>query len=64
MTMKLKVTICWIALILSTLFLIIGVDSLPYIVCWLPLIIVGYAVAQCKEFKESFNRLADHIMPE
>lgn len=63
MTMKLKVTICWVALILSTLFLIIGVDSLPYIVCWLPLIIVGYAVAQCKEFKENFNKVVDNIIP-
>jgi hypothetical protein len=63
MATNIKIAICYAALIISALFLIICVDYLPYLVCWLPLIIVGYAVAQCKEFKENFNKVVDNIIP-
>lgn len=60
---NIKIAICYAALIISAIFLIIGVDYLPYIVCWLPIIVVGYVAVQCKEFRNSFNKLIDNIIP-
>lgn len=60
---NIKIALCYAAVIFSAIFLIIGVDYLPYIVCWLPIIVVGYVVAQCKEFKENFNKVVDNIIP-
>lgn len=58
---KVIASICWGALILSALFLIIGVDYFPFAVCYLPLFVSIVFVSQSKAFKKSFNKLADII---
>ncbi|MBR3912572.1 MAG: hypothetical protein IKJ48_07925 [Alistipes sp.] len=61
MTTRLKTAICYTAVILSFLFLIIGVDYLPVLLCWIPLIVTLFFVAKCDSFVESVNRLIDKI---
>lgn len=64
MKTNIKVAICYIAVILSILFLVIGVDYLPVLACWLPLIITGGLALQCKAFVESLSRIVNNIIPE
>lgn len=64
MTDKMKIALCYTALAIATIFLVVAVDYLPYIVCWLPVIIVGYCASQCKAFMRSFARVANYIIPE
>jgi hypothetical protein len=59
---KKKATICWCAIIGAVLFLVIGVDYMPHLFCWIPLIVVIYFVSKCKPFLESFDRLGDIIV--
>lgn len=61
LTDRAKVILCWSALILSALFLIIGVDYLPCLICWIPLCIVGYAVYQCEPFRVKINKIVDEL---
>jgi hypothetical protein len=58
---RVKVSICWGALILSVLFLIIGVDYFPFALCYLPLFVSIVFVSQSKAFKKSFDKFTDRI---
>lgn len=59
-----KVKICYTAVVLSVIFLVVGVDYLPVLACWLPLIITGGFALQCKAFVESLSRIINNVIPE
>lgn len=61
LTDKVKATLWWIALVASFLFLVIGVDYLPHLICWIPMGIVFYFAMQSKAFKKSFDKFTDRI---
>ena len=63
MTEKHKIALCYTALVIATIFLVVAVDYIPHIVCWMPLIVTAYAVAQCKAFKTHFDNLMNNIIP-
>lgn len=58
-----KITLCYIALITSMLFLVIGVDYLPHAVCWLPLLITAFFSLRCKAFCKHINNWLDRVIP-
>lgn len=58
---RVKASICWGALILSVLFLIIGVDYFPFALCYLPLFVSIVFASQSKSFKKSFDKFTDRI---
>ena len=45
------------------LFLVIGVDYMPHIMAWLPMIIAFYFAFRCKAFFVHINHLLDKIIP-
>lgn len=53
-----KARVCWIALIASILFLVIGVDYMPHSICWLPLIVTFYFSSNCEAFLNSLNNFS------
>lgn len=59
-----KVAICYAAIILSMLFLVVGVDYLPILLCWVPFIIAGYCTLKCRAFVDSLNNIVNNIIPE
>lgn len=64
MNNRTKLAICYTAVVLSVIFLVVGVDYLPVLACWLPLIITGGFALQCKAFVESLSRIVNNIIPE
>lgn len=58
-----QVAICYTALIISVLFLIIAVDYLPLIVCWLPTTITAFLSLHCKAFTDHIIKKLDTLMP-
>jgi hypothetical protein len=61
LTDKAKAILWWIALAASMLFLVIGVDYFPPLVCWTPMCIVFCFAMQSKSFKKSFDKFTDRI---
>lgn len=61
LTDRAKAIVWWIALAASMLFLVIGVDYFPCLICWMPMCIVFYFAMQSKAFKKSFNKFTDSI---
>lgn len=61
LTDKVKAILWWIALAASMLFLVIGVDYFPHLICWIPMGIVFYFAMQSKAFKKSFDKFTDRI---
>lgn len=64
MNNRTKLAICYTAVVLSILFLVVAVDYLPVLACWLPLIITGGFALQCNAFVESLSRIVNNIIPE
>lgn len=60
-TIKIKVITA--ALIVSGLFLVIGVDYLPHFVAWLPLLISATFAISCKAWVAVVNRWLDKVIP-
>ena len=58
-----KIRVCYTALALAMLFLVIGVDYMPHIMAWLPMIIAFYFAFRCKTFFVHINHLLDKIIP-
>ena len=58
-----KIRTCYTALSLAILFLVIGVDYMPHMVAWLPMIITFYFAFRCKAFFVHINQLLDKIIP-
>lgn len=52
MTDKMQIRICWVAIIISMLFLVIGVDYLPVLACWIPLLITIKMTFTCNAFRK------------
>lgn len=61
LTDKAKAILWWIALAASILFLVIGVDYFPCLICWIPMCVVFYFAMQSKAFKKSFDKFTDSI---
>lgn len=61
LTDKAKAILWWIALAASMLFLVVGVDYFPCLICWMPMCIVFYFAMQSKAFKKSFIKFRDEI---
>lgn len=58
-----KIKLLTIALIACVLFLVVGVDYLPHLVCWMPLIITAYLALKCRAFVAHINRWLDRVIP-
>lgn len=54
-----KARVCWVALIASMLFLVIGVDYMPHSICWLPLIVTFYFSFNCEAFLNSLKNFSN-----
>lgn len=52
MTDKMQIRLCWIAIIISVLFLVIGVDYFPMLACWIPLLITVKLTFTCHAFRK------------
>ena len=52
-----------IALIVSALFLVVGVDYLPHLICWLPLIISATFACSSSAFVAHVTRWLDRVIP-
>lgn len=52
MTDKMQIRICWVAIIASILFLVIGVDYLPILACWMPLLVTCKLTFACDAFRK------------
>lgn len=61
LTDKAKAILWWIVLAASMLFLVIGVDYFPHLICWMPMCIVFYFAMQSKAFKKSFDKFTDSV---
>lgn len=51
------------ALIASALFLVIGVDYLPHLVAWLPILITATFAFSNRAWVAHVNRWLDKVMP-
>ena len=58
-----QVKVITAALIASALFLVVGVDYLPHLVCWLPLIISATFACSSSAFVAHISRWLDRVMP-
>lgn len=58
-----KIKIITAALIASALFLIIGADYLPHLVCWLPMLITATFALSSRVWVAHINRWLDKVMP-
>ena len=58
-----KVKVITATLIASALFLVIGVDYLPHLVAWLPLLVSATLAISCRAWAASINRWLDKIIP-
>ena len=47
---KAQIIICYMALVAAMLFLVIGVDYLPCLACWIPLIVAVKFTFNCIPF--------------
>ena len=63
MNNKTKITMCYIILAVSILFLAIGVDYLPHAVCWTPLLISAFISFKCRAFNAHINKWLDQVIP-
>ena len=61
--MKTQVKVITAALIASALFLVVGVDYLPHLICWLPLIISATFACSSSAFVAHINRWLDKVIP-
>lgn len=52
MTDKMRIRICWVAIVASILFLVIGVDYFPVLACWIPLLITIKLTFSCRAFRK------------
>lgn len=58
-----KIKVITAALIASALFLIIGVDYLPHLVCWLPMLITATFALSSRAWVAHINKWLDKVMP-
>lgn len=63
MTPETKVKVITATLIASALFLVIGVDYLPHLVAWLPLLVSATLACSCRAWVASINKWLDKIIP-
>ena len=61
--MKKEVKVITAALITSALFLVVGVDYLPHLICWLPLIISATFACSSSAFVAHVSQWLDRVMP-
>lgn len=61
--MKKEVKAITAALIASALFLIVGVDYLPHLICWLPLIISATFACSSSAFVAHVTQWLDRVIP-
>ena len=61
--MKNETKVITATLIASALFLIIGVDYLPHLVAWLPLLVSATLAFSCRAWVANINRWLDKIIP-
>lgn len=61
LTDKAKAILWWIVIAASMLFLVIGVDYFPHLICWMPMCIVSYFAMRSKAFHKSFVKFPDRI---
>lgn len=64
MTTKTKISLCYIAILASMLFLTIGVDYFPILVCWIPLVITAYFTLRYEPFRDNLAEFLNNIIPE
>lgn len=58
-----KIKLLTIALIACVLFLVVGVDYLPHLVCWMPLIITACFALSSRAFVTYITRWLDRVIP-
>lgn len=58
-----KVKVITATLIASALFLVIGVDYLPHLVAWLPLLVSATFAFSCRAWVASINRWLNKVIP-
>lgn len=58
-----KIKVITVALIASALFLIIGVDYVPHLVAWLPMLITATFALSSRAWVAHINRWLDKVMP-
>lgn len=58
-----KVKVITATLIASALFLVIGVDYLPHLVAWLPLLVSATFALSSRAWVASINKWLDKIIP-
>lgn len=61
--MKKEVKVITAALIASALFLVVGVDYLPHLICWLPLIISATFAYSSSAFVAHVTQWLDRVIP-
>lgn len=60
---KTKIAICWVAIAISMIILVVGVDHYPLMACWMPLIISFVFALRCEAFREHITHNLDKICP-
>lgn len=58
-----QVKVITAALIASALFLIIGVDYMPHLVAWLPMLVTATFAFSSRAWVAHINRWLDKVMP-
>lgn len=58
-----KVKVITATLIASALFLVVGVDYLPHLVAWLPLLVSATFAFSCRAWVASINRWLNKVIP-
>lgn len=58
-----KIKVITAALIASALFLIIGVDYLPHLVAWLPMLVTATFALSSRAWVAHISRWLDKVMP-
>lgn len=63
MTDKTKIAVCYTAIAISALFLVVAVDHFPFMACWLPLIATIVFTLRCDAFRNHITNKLDKICP-
>jgi hypothetical protein len=58
-----KIKVITAAVIASVLFLIIGVDYLPHLVAWLPMLVTATFALSSRAWVAHINKWLDKVMP-
>jgi hypothetical protein len=63
MKTKVKIAFCYMIIAISILILVVGVDTLPHMACWTPLILSLYFTFRYKPFAKHINQKLDTLFP-